>query len=596
MTMPLIEAKEMKLANLLREGCFSVPRHQRYYDWKVGHVDTLLKDLADAVNDNSPCHFLGSIMLINSGETNHWEINDGQQRIITFSMVCAFLCKFFAESGQSSEESHALRILYNLDEAHGKNLQDGDTLQPRITPPRHNKSNFNNLIRGHDVGINGKMVDAWKKIVSFFEHTAHQQTAWRQRVLDFMLNNVLVVRLVVDKSLDSNAIFETLNSRGKKVDDMDLIKNHFLQSFNSDSNAARSDTVSESFEDIYTGFNGNVESVSDYVRCHMQAEVGFINKERFLQETKKRFHGAGTNKRNEIFSLVARLAKKERIQMFKTFLRKSANREFLDQLFLDQLTTHARKAGSKRKIHDYLLDMHDYKITRPVVFALFLLYLDAPNSAKKATAKFVHQCAKLLSSFVQRTAHVGDFRPSAYEENFATLAKEISKGRCKTAGDFLSALKSYDSTGIITDKLYIEKVGSNFSMRSDSKFAHIVRRVAEHQQADLKIADDGNHTIEHVLPYSPKHHSKAGWSPFPREDRARFSRALGNLTVLAKGEDRSSESDNESFAAKKKFYAKSSIMLTKDLCRREDWAPETVKARQRWMAKEAAQIWNFKQV
>ena len=197
---------------------------------------------------------------------------------------------------------------------------------------------------------------------------------------------------------------------------------------------------------------------------------------------------------------------------------------------------------------------------------------------------------------MQRTAHVGDFRPSAYEENFATLAKEISKGRCKTAEDFLSALKSYDSAGIITDKLYIEKVGSNFSMRSDSKFAHIVRRVAEHQQADLKIADDGNHTIEHVLPYSPKHHSKAGWSPFPREDRARFSRALGNLTVLAKGEDRSSESDNESFAAKKKFYAKSAIMLTKDLCRREDWGPETVKARQRWMAKEAAKIWNFKQV
>ena len=587
--MPLIEAKEMTLANLLREGCFSVPRHQRYYDWRAEHVDTLLQDLADAVNDNSPCHFLGSIMLINSGETNHWEINDGQQRIITFSMVCAFLCKFFAENGQSSEESHVLRILYNLDEAHGKHLQDGDTLQPRIAPPRHNKSNFNNLIRGHDVGINGKMVDAWKKIVSFFEDAAHQQVAWRQSVLGFMLNKVLVVRLVVDKSLDSNAIFETLNSRGKHVDQMDLIKNHFLQSFNSDSNPARTDTVSDSFEEIYTGFNGNVESVSDYVRCHMQAEAGFINKERFLKETKKRFHGAGTNRRNEIFSLVGRLAKRARIQAFKTFLRKSANRDFLDQL-----TTDAKKTGAKRKIHDYLLDMHDYKITRPVVFALFLLYLDAPNSAKKPAAKFAHQCAKLLASFVQRTAHVGDFRPSAYEENFATLAKEISRGRCKTAEDFLSALKSYDSAGIITDRLYIEKVGSNFSMRSDSKFAHIVRRVAEHQQADLKIAEDGNQTtIEHVLPYSPAHHSKPGWSPFPLEDRARFSRALGNLTVLGKGEDRSSDSDNESFAAKKKYYAKSSIVLSKNLCQCKDWSPETVKARQRWMAKEAARIWNF---
>ena len=588
MTTPPIKANEMTLANLLREGCFSVPRHQRYYDWDAGHVDTLLQDLADATNEDSPCHFLGSIMLINSGEANRWEINDGQQRIITFSMVCAFLCKFFAESGRSSEESHALRILYNLDEAHGKNLQDGDTLQPRIAPPRHNKSNFNNLIRGHDVGINGKMVSAWKKIVSFFEDAAHQKIAWRQGLLGFMLNKVVVVRLVVDEKLDSNAIFETLNYRGKHVEQMDLIKNYFLQSFNKDPH--RTDTISDSFEEIYTGFNGNVNVVSEYVRCHIQAEIGFINKERFLKETKKRFHSKSANKRNEIFNLVKRLAKKERIEAFKTVLQKSANREALDRLAAD-----AGKTDAKRKIHDYLLDMHDYKITRPVVFALFLLCLDAPNNAKKRAATLTHKCAKLLASFVQRTAHVGNFRPSAYEESFANLAKEISKGRCKTAGAFLSALKACDSATIIADKLYIEKMGANLSMRSDSKFAYIVQRVAEHQQTNLKIADDGNQTtIEHVLPKSPVHHSKSGWPLFLPEDRARFSRALGNLTVLAKGEDRSSESDNKSFAAKKKIYAKSSVVLSKKLCQYKDWGPKEIKARQKWIAKEAAKIWDFK--
>ncbi|MDA8030103.1 MAG: DUF262 domain-containing HNH endonuclease family protein [Alphaproteobacteria bacterium] len=581
----------MTLANLLREGSFSVPRHQRYYDWDVEHVETLLQDLAEAATENSPCHFLGSIMLINHGSTKHWEINDGQQRIITFSLICAFLCKFFAENGQTAEERDALRVLYDLPEAHGKKLlQDGDSEKPRITPPRHNKANYNNLVRGHDVGNNGKMALAWKKIVSFFEESAHQNLAWRQSVLLFMLNNVVVVRLVVDKSLDSNAIFETLNYRGKHVGQMDLIKNHFLKSFNSDSTTARADTISDSFEEIYTGFNGNVKTVSKYVRCHMQAEGGFINEKRFLKETKNRFDGATDAARNEIVSLVARLSKKERIQAFKTFLHKSANRGFLDQL-----TTDARKAGNKRKIHDHLLDMYDYKVTRPVVFALFLLYLGAPASKKNAVAKFVYQCTKLLASFVQRTAHVGDFRPSAYDEGFAGLAKDISDGNCKNAAAFLSALRPCDNAGIITDKIYIEKVGANFSMRSDSKFAYIVRRIAEHQQTGLKIADDGNQTtIEHVLPKSPLHHSKSGWSSFPPEDLVRFSRTLGNLTVLARGEDRSSERDNESFAAKKKFYAKSSIVLSKDLCQHADWTPKVVKIRQRWMAKEAANIWNFR--
>lgn len=60
----LINAEESTLADLLRSGRFTVPRHQRYYDWEDEHVDVLLNDLEEAVDENSPCHFLGSIMLI----------------------------------------------------------------------------------------------------------------------------------------------------------------------------------------------------------------------------------------------------------------------------------------------------------------------------------------------------------------------------------------------------------------------------------------------------------------------------------------------------------------------------------------------------
>lgn len=585
----LIKAKETELAELLREGFFNVPWHQRYYDWEKDHVEALLDDLAEAVNQNRSCHFLGSIMLIKNDTKNRWEINDGQQRIITFSLICAYLCRTFHEQGYSREENLILGILFKLKVSHNKTLQEAESLSPRVTPPKNNKTHFNNLIRGQDIGTNGKMVLAWKSIVSFFDKTEHQDLVWRKKILDFMLSKVLVIRLEVNESLDSNAIFETLNYRGKRLEQVDLIKNYFLSFFTDDSELAQCDTMYDSFEKIYGSFSAKF--VSEYVRCYMQSKYGFIRKEQFFRETKKRFGSASNKgKSKEVFDLVTNLAKKERIQIFKTFLRKSANQEFLQQL-----TTDAGKTKNNRKISDYLLDLHDYSITRPLMFVLFCRYSDASENKKRTSARLVYSCAKLLSSFVQRITHIIDFRPSVYEEKFAYLANEISSGSCSTDKHFFKYLKSYDNAEIVDDTHYIEQVATRFySKKSLKKTGHILRKIVEYQEKGIRI-DVDQVSIEHVLPNSNQHYLEGDWATgFGQKDRDRLVHSLGNLTLLSKKENSPKAEDNESFSAKKKIYEKSSYGLTRDICNHEEWTPKVVEQRQRELAKIAAkQIWNF---
>lgn len=587
----LIIAKEIKIADLLREGRFSVPMHQRYYDWDAEHVGTLLQDLGDAVDENSPCHFMGSIMLIKGNEENGWEINDGQQRIITYSLVCAYLCKIFEESGHSGEERNILRLLFDIHEGHTNTLSNADRLTPRVMPPQNNEVQYNSLIRGHDVGSksNGKMFSAWTHIVSFFDDR-RQDVHWLKKLIAFMMNKVVVIRLEVDKSLDANAIFETLNYRGKYLEQVDLMKNYFLAPFgNNEAEQARYRTMNQSFEDIYTNFNSRVERVSEYVRCHMQAKYGFINKERLFRETKKRFDKAGTKKTEKIFSLVDDLAKKNRVQIFKTFERTLANRDFMDQL-----TKDAKKTNNKRKIYDYLVDLQSYKVARPILFALFCVYGDANNSAKAKTARFVYHCAKLLSSFVQRIAHTGDFRPSAYEENFATLAMDIFKGNCSTAQDFMERLKSYDKKGIIKDANYIELIRSKIYLKdSVTKSGFVLKRIVEHQENRIEISNN-RVSIEHILPKGKKHYLKSTWSKFGSDERDRLLHCLGNLTLLCKTDNSPKDKDNESFSAKKKIYSKSSYQLTRDICQYPEWSPQIVRERHSKLAKIAAkEIWNF---
>ena len=591
----LISAKESTLAELLRNGRFTVPRHQRYYDWEEEHVNVLLNDLEEAVDENSPCHFLGSIMLIKEkGKGDEWEINDGQQRIITFSLICAYLCRDFHARGYSADESNILRVLFDIPEAHNKTLQDSERLTLRVVPPISDKENFNHLVRGNDIGTNGKMTIAWNKISSFFNHAKHQDVDWRKKTLDFLLNKFIIIRLQVDKSLDANAIFETLNYRGKYLEQVDLMKNYFLSFFNTPAEYVRSETMHDSFEKIYSSFNARSvfgsRNVSEYFRCFMQTKYGFINKERFFRETKKRFGSISDGKSEEIFDLVNEIAENERIQIFKTFLQKTANQEFLQKL-----TDDARKGNNKRKINDYLLDLHGYTITRPIVFSLFCLYFKASGNQKRKTAKFVYACTKILSSFVQRVSHIGDFRPSAYEEKFANLAAGIANKSCTTEEQFFEEIKNCDSSGVIDDVAYMEQMKTQIYLKkSISKSGYILKRIVEYQENGVKIIDN-QVSVEHILPKSAVHNSKTAWaSKFDELNRDRLVHCPGNLTLLSKNENSPKSNDNESFSVKKKIYKKSSYKMTRELCVNRQWTPDSVRKRHRQLVKIAAKsIWNF---
>ena len=176
--MTVISSKPMTFSKLFYEGLFSVPWHQRKYDWKREHVQDLLHDINEAVKGKRPCYFLGSIMLVEKGD-KHWEINDGQQRMITFSLVCARLCRLFSQQNPAPlptvHETMALRIIFDLDENSTATLSESDNFKPRITPPRDDLSRYHLMIRGKNIGANGKLTIAWQEIDSFISAMGQQQ-------------------------------------------------------------------------------------------------------------------------------------------------------------------------------------------------------------------------------------------------------------------------------------------------------------------------------------------------------------------------------------------------------------------------------------
>ncbi len=157
-------AEVLPVAELLAKGRFAVPWHQRYYDWSTEEVKELLVDLSEAIEEGRSSYFLGSVMLVNTGAI--WQINDGQQRMITLSLVAAALGRRFAQRRpeETSREALALRLLFDRSPHAVTSMDDTTKDSPRISPPRQDRSVYTQIIRGHDIGTNGKMVSAWNEI------------------------------------------------------------------------------------------------------------------------------------------------------------------------------------------------------------------------------------------------------------------------------------------------------------------------------------------------------------------------------------------------------------------------------------------------
>ena len=278
----VIESKGVTFFRLFCDGRFEVPWHQRRYDWTTDHVQELLQDIDEAVSTRRQCYFLGTVILVKSA-SRRWRVNDGQQRMVTLSLICACLRRLFTDHNDSRREHLALRVLFDVDENTAEVLENIDRQIPRVTPPSNDKTRYDQLIRGRSIGTNGKLTQAWRQIDSFVLGMGLDKA---RQFFDFLMRKLELACLYIPDSVDPNSVYETINCRGKRLDDLDLIRNHLYSYFNADEDAPRRDTVHENLEKIHTHLRDS-SRFADYARCYFQSRYGFLQKSNFYRDARK---------------------------------------------------------------------------------------------------------------------------------------------------------------------------------------------------------------------------------------------------------------------------------------------------------------------
>ncbi|MDE0011485.1 MAG: DUF262 domain-containing HNH endonuclease family protein [Candidatus Poribacteria bacterium] len=582
-----ISTKQIIFSHLFYEGRFAVPWHQRHYDWTKEHVRELLQDIDEAIKEKRRCYFLGAIILIEKG-TKFWEINDGQQRMVTLSLICACLSRLFYETNQQIYENHALRVLFDLDVNSTARLPDADELEPRLTPPRDDRTRYNLMIRGSSIGTNGKLTDAWQEIDQFVSGMGIEQS---KRFMDFLLNKIEVACLHIPDDIDPNSVFETINCRGKRLEDLDLIRNYLYSYFNAPEEKPRRDTVHDNLENVRVQLRSDTKA-GEYARCYFQCEYGFLPKQSFYRKTREMIRSTTDPQHpsDYVYDLVSKFSLKERVALFETIANPSTT-----NAFAENFQKHSNSNKKKRNLSIFLQELKAYKVAQPIVFALLNRYVMEPDSVKKRRlAKRVHADLNRITSFILRTALVvPKFEPSQFESEFSNLAKRIMSANNLYDVDIMCFLEEFDVTyGIINDDKFIEKM-KVVEIRNvrDRRAKRFLLSINHSMQSDGRLINEQHCSLEHIIPRSEYHWS--GWNNFEEHNPEDWIYRIGNLTLLGIEDNRPSQGDNISFSRKKEIFERSAIKLTRELDY-EDWSPHAITSRQEKLAKLAAKtVWTF---
>lgn len=227
---PLVSASATPAGTLISSSVFRIPPYQREYAWTEDEVQEFWLDLSRSLDQES--YFLGLVILTQENDVK--EVVDGQQRLITLTLLAAALkqqaIKWDRKALARRIQADFLRFIdYETDEE-----------RPRITlSDESDNSVFQNAISGDLQDQSNRIRNLPKDappIARAYELIQRQLEATLAadpfkelgRWAEFIREKLYFAVFVHPDSASAYRVFEVINTRGRGLTTADLLKNYVL--------------------------------------------------------------------------------------------------------------------------------------------------------------------------------------------------------------------------------------------------------------------------------------------------------------------------------------------------------------------------------
>ncbi|MER6088591.1 DUF262 domain-containing protein [Streptomyces bluensis] len=549
---------------------------QRQYAWTKKEVDVFWSDIEkfkearESGRESASEYFIGPVVTITADSVQGRSLLDGQQRLTTSTILIAVIRDilwgmkspesissanniqrdYIARKSGRKEPMEYFLVLSLFDRDFFRdNIQDWSEITgecPRIESPTRPSHKL--------------MLDAYSnfrsKIAARLQ--AYPDDEARLDYLDSLreclINGLVFVEIQTPSSSDANEVFETINSRGKDLSTVDLVRNFLMEKSRSDHEKSR---VNDAWRSLLDGFDRR-EEIEKFLRHFWVSKHGDVRSHSLYATIRKDLSGH-FDKRPQEYGVGA----------FSAELEGAAGR------YAELIT------GSTGDVN---FDASLGEVKAMSADALYPLLLAASG---RFTYSELQTLIDASISYYVRWTVVGRRESTLLEENVFGVAKELSRG-ASLDGVIQKVL------GWIPDDDTFEADFRDASIPKSSQARYLLAKVEQYLRIQNDVHEevvlgDGKVHVENIYPQKPE-------KELLLEDHDAWVSRMGNLTLLAGKRNQSLSA--VAFPQKAHLYSSSALMVSSHTNIEElwdgqigQWRVEGIEARQAALAEIALEVW-----
>ncbi|MCU4719679.1 DUF262 domain-containing protein [Halapricum hydrolyticum] len=562
-----MEARYKKIRDLFggkRGAVFHVPEYQRGYEWEKKHWRDLWTDV-DRIGKQVEQHYLGNIILLKRDSGSLYEIVDGQQRMVTISILMMSIRDtphFGTEDGRLGD----VRLEDILE------VNRGDDPEPKIIlADEEAEEEFNKLWRGEVEDANGRVRKA-------YEYYSGEVDGLEEQELEELLNNIcdylrVVETVATDPSL-AYSIFQSQNERGKEVSPQILAKARIHGAAEDIDDLEKSKEITRRWGHIYNLLEDDLGGPRFQRRLRIRRPMTQIL----------------------INSEVPTPRQVDKSELYRNFEKVLDNYDDVYDFvmwFQDQVDIYLQISSNSYDVEGR--NVPDDAIRH-------LQYLNSASTHSEVLSLAIYNNIEddillkenfRLASILAMRMELSSMSSADTRDAIYGTAAEVRK--TEDQNDIRQTLRDCIREYTPSDGEIEEYLKANsMNIRGSWNFRTLLALVSieEERRGPWKMEIEDLH-IEHIAPRNtygdPDYYE---WRERLDDDRFEQQKdMLGNLTLLLDSDHASVV--ETSFSDKKRTYSDSDVKIAEEVSRYEDWTSEDIDQRTEDLAKELIDRWSL---
>jgi hypothetical protein len=560
-----INVADAGIAATLNQHLLTVPPNQRSYAWEDSHIQTLFEDLSLAITNNTQTYFLGTVVLTQGGE-DRLEVADGQQRLATTSILIAAIRDYLETMGSNERkaaEKYTSEYLLIYDEMSGEhtpklqlNYEDNNFFLNHILISAKDKERqkLEPIIPSHQrLYRAGQLAKSHiENVVAQFAKTDKAKTLYNW--VKFLRDSAMVIAIRVPDHINAYTMFETLNDRGLRASQTDILKNFLF--------GKAQDRLKE-IQAKWSSMVATIEMVGDadllltYLRHYWTLGHGYTAERELASLVKEEVVG-----RAQALSMAVGLG-----DYAADYTGLLGPLEYMGWPSVDKQT----------RAYIYIITrILTIEQIRPLLLAILRRF--EPAEAKLSVRMFLNWSVRFLVS--------GSGGGGPLDRAYGQLSKDVIDGVIKTA----AKLREKVSAGILRTDAEFKQAFSKARVSKTNLARYYLRALELHQKGDQNpelggtLDDTYFFNVEHIMPQS----ESSEW-PIAEQTAQQIRKRLGNMVLI--NPEVNVKLGNKAFSEKRKAFSTSPLLLTQEVSKQKKWGPAEVDERQEFLAELAVKIW-----